>query len=157
LSEQPGSDEQLVDLRYAGEGGEGYAELLEESQREGKCLFCPENLPEKNSILYRSNSWTLILNISPYENAAVHLLLVPDQHITDISQITPLDWAEMHTLIAWAKEKFPVFKTGGALAIRYGTNSGVTVKHLHAHYIAPVTNPDTGKCILGEHVNFPIG
>jgi diadenosine tetraphosphate (Ap4A) HIT family hydrolase len=155
--------EELVDETYANSddpSGE-YSKILREAQEKGECPFCPENL--NNIILevsdgWPAHGWVAIENKWPYKNADVHLVLIPRRHITTFEGISPADWIGIQNLVKMAKEKYPTLDNyGGGLALRFGTNSGVTIRHLHFHLIAPVTNPDTGKVFPNHWVNFPFG
>lgn len=148
----------IVDLTYAAsDGGREYLELLEKAEETGECPFCPNNLPKRNEILADTINWQLIPVLWRYKNAVHHLLIIPKRHMVEISDILPADWDEIQSLIKIARERFPTLAIGGGLAIRFGTNSGVTIRHLHFHLIAPETNPETGKVYPERHVNFPIG
>jgi len=152
----------LVDPNYAGtdDASGEYLKILNEAKEKGKCPFCPENLTKTNEIDLdmRKLGWLAIRNKWPYENAEVHLILIPERHLTAIEEIKDTDWAAIQELISLAKEKYPTLgKYGGGLAVRFGTNSGVTIRHLHFHLIAPVTDPETGKVSSGKWVNFPFG
>ncbi|MBI1971242.1 MAG: HIT domain-containing protein [Candidatus Wildermuthbacteria bacterium] len=153
------SDSHIVDTTYAeGEGRGGYREVLEAARGEGECPFCPANLSKYgNDVVREVGRWVAIRNRWPYPHAAVHLLLLPLEHIVDISGVLTSDWQDVQGLIVVLRRDYPTLQVGGALAVRFGTNSGATVRHLHFHLIAPVTNSETGKPHPGEHVSFPIG
>jgi len=158
--------EGLVDETYAehdDSSGE-YSKILKEAKEKGECPFCPENLTKTNKIIlevsdgWPSHGWVLIENKWPYENADVHLILIPKRHITTVEEINPADWADIQSLIKMAREKYPTLgKYGGGLALRFGTNSGVTIRHIHLHLIAPKTNLETGRVFPDRWVNFPFG
>lgn len=148
----------LVDLTYAeADGGEEYRQLLEEAQRTQECPFCPEHLEKRNKVIARTISWQMIESPFPYPNAEKHFLIIPICHLTDIIEVTPDDWVNIRALIRKARATWAPLDIGGGLAARFGTNSGVTIRHLHFHLIAPKTDPATGKVVPGKHVNFPIG
>ena len=155
--------EGLVDETYAehdDSSGE-YSKILKEAREKGECPFCPENLTKNNEIdldLGEPWNWVAIKNKWPYENADVHLILIPNLHLTAIEQLDARDWLAIKRLIKFAKEKYPTLGNwGGGLAVRFGTNSGVTIRHIHFHLIAPKTNPETGKVFPDHWVNFPFG
>lgn len=149
-------DDELVDTTYADhDGGEEYKRLLETAEATKTCPFC--HLPPENKVICRGDAWLLMECRWPYENSDGHLIILPYRHIVDDDDISPEDWVEIQRLKRVAKEKYPTVKIGGGLVLRFGTNSGVTVRHLHFHLIAAITNPATGKVFPGKHVNFPIG
>ena len=55
----------------------------------GACVFCPEQLAvdENQPILHRTPLWTVTPNEFPYAGTKLHLLLVPDEHVTDLLDI----------------------------------------------------------------------
>lgn len=148
-------DETLVDTTNA--RNEEYRRLLEKAEAEHECPFCPENLCKGNTILDSADNWRLVVCRYPYPNSATHLLIVPRLHFTEIGAISADDWDEIQALVARARRRLPILGIGGALAIRFGTNSGGTIRHLHFHLIAPVTEMETGRVFPGKHVSFPIG
>ena len=150
-------ERRIVDTTYANQDDSSgnYLQLLEEAGGDQKCPFC--NLPGDNKLVATTHWWTMIECRWPYENAEVHLILIPNRHIEDIMDVGQNDWGEVNSLIFMAMKIYPTLKIGGGLAVRFGTNSGVTIKHLHFHLIAPVTDEQTGRVIPGKHVNFPIG
>ncbi|MBI2642545.1 MAG: HIT domain-containing protein [Candidatus Wildermuthbacteria bacterium] len=151
-------DGDLVDTTYAQqEGGREYLRVLQEAEKNAKCPFCPDNLSKGNTVVYRVADWSAIRNRWPYPNAAAHYLLIPDMHITDVGGVGGLDWGYVQELIRVLRQKDPSLRNGGGLALRFGTNSGVTVRHLHFHLVAPVVDPSTGKVYPGKHVDFPVG
>ena len=149
--------DKLVDPTYAAEGGPEYLELLEEAERQGKCPFCSDELCKKNEILESTEAWRLIPNLWPYKNATHHLLIIPKRHIVHIGDLTGDDFTQVLELIKLARKRFDGLGAGGGLAVRFGTNSGVTIFHLHFHLIAPETDLKTGKVFPSRHVTFPIG
>ncbi|MFA4999059.1 MAG: HIT domain-containing protein [Candidatus Paceibacterota bacterium] len=155
-----------VDTTYAKNDPE-YLRLLEETEG---CPFCPPRFPGQNKILYSADGsegqWHVMERLKtlvPYPNVDTHLLILPERHVSSFEGLDGFqslglyDFRAIQDLIEWAKEEFPIFKIGGGLAVRLGTNSGVTIYHVHFHLIAPKTDPKTGKVFADKHVNFPIG
>ncbi|MFH1714482.1 MAG: HIT domain-containing protein [Candidatus Nealsonbacteria bacterium] len=150
------SGEESVDRTYI-DTDLKYKELIDEMKG---CPFCPPNFPGKNVVLYEFGGWQIMERLKelvPYQNVDTHLIMLPKKHIRNLEGIGSADWYAVKKLIVFAKEKFLIFDTGGGLAIRFGSNSGVTIYHVHFHLIAPITNPETGKVYPGKHVDFPIG
>jgi len=156
-----------VDTTYAKNDPE-YLRLLEEAEG---CPFCPPRFPGQNRILYSADGsegqWHVmecLKTLVPYPNVDTHLLILPERHISSLKGLDAFkslglyDLRAIQDLTGWAEEKYPALKMwGGGLAVRLGTNSGVTIYHVHFHLIAPKTDPKTGKVFPGKHVNFPIG
>ena len=151
---------ELVDTKYAGEAGEGaseYRRILDRAEERQECPFCPEFLQQGNEVLHKVSGWSVISNKWPYENAETHLLFIPDRHITDIVDVVLRDWFAIRKATAWAREQYGALMDGGALVVRYGLRSGVTVRHLHFQLITARVDPETGEVPEGGHVVFPIG
>ena len=146
--------EELYNLRYAGDRL-GYRALLSQWEQAGICIFCPEHLDREP--VFQTQNWFAVENQWPYPNAALHLLIIAKRHITEEEQLTGTDFGEIVMLHTQAKRIFPSLQNGGALILRFGKHSGATVRHLHFHLIAPVTDPETGRVYPGNHVNFPVG
>lgn len=141
--------EKYVDTRYAARNPE-YLQLLEEAERSGKCPFCPVS----ETILDCFGGWVVTANRFPYEEAAVHLLLIPERHITELGELMAADVEAVLTLARRAVQGLLI--PGGALFLRFGDTSytGATIRHLHLHLIQPQADAATGKVTV---VQVPIG
>lgn len=152
----------FVDITYAeSEGGSDYLKFLEVMQEEGKCPFCPETLLETHDIISDAGGiatrWLLTSCRWPYKNTEYHFLIVPERHMVELDEMIDRDWIAVSYLVKVLTDDLAVATFGGGLAIRFGENSGVTVRHLHFYFIVPKTNPETGKVFPGQHVIFSIG
>ena len=56
----------------------------------GTCIFCPEHLAKDPTqrVLHRTTQWTITPNEFPYRGTRLHLLLVPDEHVTDMLDLS---------------------------------------------------------------------
>lgn len=149
----------LVDTTYAGSDDPSgkYEGILKAVEETGLCPFCSPGLQENNEVLQTLEGWQIIADLWPYEHAVGHYLILPVEHLTDRRQIRGKDWIVIQRLIDHAESLCETLKIGGGLALRFGTNSGMTVRHLHVHLIIPETDPETGKVRPGKHVNFRFG
>lgn len=117
---------------------------MRQLEADGICLFCPENLakdPEQR-ILYRSTHWTVTPNEFPYRNTRLHLLLVPDEHVTDIADLTSEAQQDFWAALRWIKGHFGL--TYYSIASRNGESeyTGGTIRHVHLHVLqGDVDNP----------------
>lgn len=111
--------------------------VMEEILREGKCPFCPGNLPEGNQIIRKTNYWFLMPNMWPYENTRIHLVAVHITHVEKLEDVHPREWSDLFQLLRWAEREFEV--EGGGIGIRFGDPriNRATVRHLHTHFIVP--------------------
>jgi len=111
------------------------------------CPFCsPKIEVREEKIHFETPNWRVTDNKTAYENAELHLLILPLDHVIrihDVNDHTPdvvlqqlgLDeWRELYTMvIPEIIEKFGP----GTLAIRLGSFevTGSTVEHLHLHWV----------------------
>ena len=102
------------------------------------CIFCRIGGGQVDSdILYRDDNCFVIRDIAP--KAPVHLLVIPNQHFTYLSDLTPAHYPMMGGLFTVAGEmarREGVADTGYRLVINQGSDAGQAVPHLHLHVLA---------------------
>ena len=99
----------------------------------GVCLFCPGGLGQE--IVHRTGHWTVTPNKYPYAHTRHHLLLVPDQHVTDMIDLTPEAQADFWPVLAWVKKNYDLTSYGVAARSGDGRFTGSTIQHLHFHVL----------------------
>ncbi|GAA0811370.1 HIT family protein [Spirilliplanes yamanashiensis] len=101
----------------------------------GVCLFCPGHLEANQEVLHRAAHWAVTPNRFPYPNAARHLLLVPDAHVTGMTQLAPAARLGFFTALEWVEAQFGLVHYG--VGVRNGDSplTGSTIRHLHVHVI----------------------
>ena len=110
------------------------------------CIFCKigsGGLP--SDILYRGDSCFVMADIAP--KAPVHLLIVPTQHFTQMSDLSPEFFPVLGDMFVAAKEmarQKNVASSGYRLVINQGSDSGQQVAHLHLHLLAGKPLGDMG-------------
>jgi ATP adenylyltransferase len=122
-------DQQLAEMRR-----------LEEM---GACLFCPENLAEASEVVHRTAQWTVVPNRYPYRQTRLHLLMVPDEHVTDMADLSEPAQRDFWVALRWVKVHYGLDYYG--LAARNGDSefTGGTIRHLHVHVLqGDVDDPD---------------
>jgi len=110
-------------------------------QAAGVCVFCPEHLDQE--VLHRTAHWTVTPNEFPYRGTRLHLLLVPDAHVTDLLDLSPAAQADFWVALGWARQRYALSFYG--LGARCGDCgcTGATIEHVHAHVIVgDVDDPD---------------
>ena len=112
------------------------AEMLR-LENAGVCIFCPEHLTRDSgqvSIL-RTTHWTVTPNRYPYKGAREHLLLVPDEHVVDLVDLSSKAQRDFWTALGWVREHFTMTHYG--VGIRNGDCqfTGGTIRHVHVHVI----------------------
>jgi ATP adenylyltransferase len=111
---------------------------------DGICIFCPEHLvadPEQE-IIHRTECWIVTPNKFPYTGTKLHLMLVPDEHVTDLLDLSPAAQQDFWTALGWIRERYGLTYYG--LGARNGDcrYTGGTIAHVHVHVI--VGDPDQG-------------
>jgi ATP adenylyltransferase len=111
----------------------------------GVCVFCPQHLAHDpgQPVLHRTPHWTVTPNEFPYAGTALHLLLVPDEHVTDLLDLSAPSRADFWAALGWVREHYGLTYYG--LGSRNGDcrYSGGTIYHVHVHVIVgDVADPD---------------
>jgi ATP adenylyltransferase len=121
--------------------------------REEGCVFCNRLAcsDAEEFVLHRGRHWFIILNLFPYNNG--HLLLVLNRHQSSLLDCTPAELAEMGDLL-WLME--------GALrramnpdGINCGYNGGASAgagipRHLHLHMLPRWQGDTSFMTTVGE-------
>ena len=108
---------------------------MQELEAAGVCVFCPEHLAEYRPVLHRTSHWSVVPNKYPYRGTRLHLLLVPDEHVTDLADLSPAAQQDMWAALAWARTEHDLDHYG--LAARNGASelTGGTIRHVHLHLL----------------------
>ena len=103
----------------------------------GICLFCPDYLVSHpgQQILLSTRHWLVTPNAFPYAGTQLHLLLIPDQHVGDLLQLSDEVRADFWVALAAVAEASELRYYG--LGVRNGDCrfTGATVEHVHAHVL----------------------
>ncbi len=131
-----------------------YIESFQNPNEEG-CIFCncqKENVEDENSlVVYKGKEVYVLMNRYPYNNG--HLLIIPNRHISKISEMTETERLETFYLIEKSIEALE--NTMSAHGHNIGTNLGRVAgagieDHIHFH-VVPRWNGDTNFMpVLGE-------
>jgi ATP adenylyltransferase len=109
----------------------------------GICIFCPEHLPNHRPIVHKTALWTVTTNRFPYRGTQLHYLLLPDEHVDDLVDLTPESQVDFWTALRWARDHHGLTYYG--LASRNGdcAFTGATIRHVHVHLVqGDVENPE---------------
>jgi ATP adenylyltransferase len=127
-----------------------YRYVSGEAREEG-CIFC-NRLPagaegqggdQRIHVLHRARWWYVILNLFPYNNG--HLLLVLNRHAPSICDLTPDELGEMAALLpAMERSLRKAYQPQGInCGYNAGSSAGAGVpEHFHVHML-PRWNGDT--------------
>lgn len=132
-----------------------YIESFKNETGDEGCVFCSAVLQdisdEKSLVVYRGEKLFIVLNLYPYNNG--HLMVVPNRHISDISDLDADEKVEMMDLVQKAVNGLR--KTCSPHGFNVGANIGKAAgagidTHLHFH-IVPRWSGDTNFMpTLGE-------
>ena len=103
------------------------------AEKESICPFCKEGLVKIHQlpVLHEIDDMFITKSAFPYDGTKEHFMIIPKEHITDISKLTPKMWSAVGTLLKWAQDACDL--SYGGLFIRFGdmTKTGSSVAHLH--------------------------
>ncbi len=114
--------------------------------KDGECLFCKVQGEQNDAsvgILYRGNSWFVILNAFPYSSG--HLMVVTSRHVGKISDLVDDELRELIKLLPRCEKALEeVYHPDGMnIGINIGESAGAGIAgHLHVH-ICPRWHGDT--------------
>jgi ATP adenylyltransferase len=115
---------------------EQLAEMLR-LEAAGICLFCPDTLREhgRQRVLFETAHWAVTPNEFPYAGTRLHLLVVPHQHVGDLTDLGDAALADFWTALRAIRERFGLDHYG--LGVRNGDCrfTGATIAHVHAHVL----------------------
>jgi ATP adenylyltransferase len=108
---------------------------MHELEAAGVCIFCPEHLPEYRPLLHRTENWTVVPNKYPYRGTRLHFLLIPDEHVDDLVDLSARSHADFWTAMRWVRDEHGLGYYG--LAARNGdcAFTGGTIRHVHLHVL----------------------
>jgi histidine triad (HIT) family protein len=101
------------------------------------CLFCKivqKDIPSE--IILQDDDITVFKDINPA--APVHLLVIPNKHITSVNNMTAVDELLMGKLFSSAKkaaENTGIDQTGYRLIVNNGPHAHQEVFHIHMHLL----------------------
>jgi len=101
------------------------------------CLFCKiikKEIPSE--ILFQDETITVFKDINPA--APVHLLVIPNKHISSVQEMDASDEIILGNLFTGAKaaaEKMGIAETGYRLIINNGPDAHQEINHIHMHLL----------------------
>jgi len=101
------------------------------------CVFCKiltGQLPAK--VIKQTDNLIVIDNIAP--KAAIHYLIIPKKHVSDITALTPDDAMLAGEIVLMTKELSADLSGSQAfrIIVNNGADVGQSVFHLHFHFLA---------------------
>ena len=106
---------------------------MRQLEADGVCIFCPDHLASSRRVVHRTTHWTVTPNDYPYRGTQVHYLLVPDEHVDDMTKLSAAARQDFWTALAWATDGLDYY----GIAIRNGDAryTGGTIEHVHVHVV----------------------
>ncbi|MEU7823848.1 HIT domain-containing protein [Catellatospora sp. NPDC049133] len=106
-------------------------------EENGICIFCADHLigdPARLPV-WRNTHWAVVPNDFPYKGTRRHLLLVPDEHVSDLVELSPAAKEDFWAALGWVRDHYEMTYYG--LGVRNGDCrfTGGTVSHLHVHVV----------------------
>ena len=105
---------------------------------EEDCIFCKIRSGEiPSEVLYRDEECFVIRDIEP--KAPVHLLVMPNQHITYLRDLAEEHHGTIGAMFAAARKmaaREGTADNGYRLVVNQGDDAGQVVPHLHLHLLA---------------------
>jgi len=132
-----------------------YIESFREEQIDNVCIFCDAALKDvsdpDNLLIYKTDIMLTMLNLYPYNNG--HLMIVPNRHMDELTDLTVEESAELMRQLKLAKKALvEIYQPQGFnIGANLGRVGGAGIdEHLHFH-IVPRWNGDTNFMpVLGE-------
>ena len=132
-----------------------YIDSFNTNDEPDQCIFCEamdQNIEDKKSLVVHKTDHTFtLLNLYPYNNG--HLMVVPNRHIDEFSELTDDESVEIMQELKLAKSALTEIYNpqGFNVGANLGRASGAGIdEHLHFH-IVPRWNGDTNFMpVLGE-------
>lgn len=104
------------------------------------CAILAHNKKVVDSIVFQSALMTVALNLYPYNPG--HLMVFPNRHTEDLTELTIEEVCEMHRLTVLAvnilKELY--HPQGFNIGYNLGESSGASIQHLHRHIVPRYKN-----------------
>ena len=110
---------------------------MDRLEADGVCIFCPGPLRADpvQEVLWEGGGWTVTPNEFPYAGTVRHLLLIPDEHVEDLLDLSEPARAGFWPALRWVRDEYGLTYYG--LAARNGDCrfTGGTIHHVHVHVI----------------------
>ena len=101
------------------------------------CVFCRiVNGKEDADLIYQDDQLTAFHDLHP--QAPVHVLIVPNRHISSVNKVTEADASLMGHMLLLAQKlvaDLEIAQRGYRLVINTGRDGGQSVDHVHLHLL----------------------
>lgn len=122
------------------------------------CPFCAiaEGSRQSELVVHRGDTCFVVLNLYPYNPG--HLMVVPDRHVADYTDLTDVETREVATLTQQALRTVRATSNphGFNVGLNLGGVSGGSVsQHLHQHVVPRWTGDANFMTVLGRTKTLP--
>jgi len=102
------------------------------------CIFCKIAAGKQEAVLlYQDEDVTVFKDINP--QAPLHVLIIPNKHISSINEATPEDQVLLGKLLLTGSrvaQEQGLADKGYRLVVNSGRQGGQTIFHIHVHLLA---------------------
>ncbi|QHI70403.1 HIT family protein [Tichowtungia aerotolerans] len=129
------------------------------AEKENECFLCrmlEEDTDRDNLILFRSKTCAVVMNRFPYTSG--HLMVCPQRHIADFSELTQEEDLEMCELTrrAIAALRNAMQPEGFNIGTNLGSAAGAGLKdHLHRHIVPRWVGDTNFMAVIGDRHVVP--
>lgn len=125
--------------------GEEQLSRMEELERDGVCIFCPEHFATFNRgpVEIVGEHWYVTKNDYPYIGARAHYLIVSNLHVRSFDELPDDAGAELWALKRELKQRLAPLAVATVERSGDMRYNGGSVAHLHVHFVALDDNPES--------------
>lgn len=117
---------------------------MEDLERDGVCIFCPEHFKAFNraSVEIAGEHWYVTRNDFPYAGTRAHYLIVSNLHVRSFDELPDDAGAELWMLKRRLKQRLAPLAVATVERSGDMRYNGGSVAHLHVHFVALDENPE---------------
>jgi diadenosine tetraphosphate (Ap4A) HIT family hydrolase len=125
--------------------GEEQLRRMEDLERDGVCIFCPEHFAAFNrgSVEIAGEHWYVTKNDFPYAGTREHYLIVSNLHVRSFDELPDEAGAELWALKRELKQRLAPLAVATVERSGDMRYNGGSVAHLHVHFVALDDNPES--------------
>ncbi len=102
----------------------------------GKCPFC-ELDQGRNRVITDNSSWTAIHCNPPEAHTRIHVLFIPNRHVTDSNELSDQEWLDLKHIRITVQQTLGYESRGLLMRDGDARMSAGTIAHLHIHEMVP--------------------
>lgn len=126
-----------------------------QEKREG-CVFCDHLNADpvhdrENYLIYRGQTTFTVMNLYPYNTG--HLIILPNEHVATLPEVSPTAQFEMITMTSYLTELLAelMHPDGFNVGLNIGRTAGAGIdSHLHIHIVPRWSGDSNFMPVIGE-------